>query len=130
MSELFERATKQKLRFATARGNITTEDLWDLPLTGADVSLDNVAKMINQGLKASEEESFVVTKTKANTQLNLAMDITKHIIAVRLQEQEDRENAAARKERKSKILEILAKKEDDALEGKSVAALKKELAEL
>jgi hypothetical protein len=52
MSNLFERATRLKLRFSTNKNEITVEDLWELPLqskTGFD--LDNVAKRANAGNK-------------------------------------------------------------------------------
>lgn len=122
----FEQATRLKLRFDTAKGQLSTEDVWDLPLTSANgVSLDGLAKQLNKAVKESAEESFVVKKTKANAELELRFDIVKHIIAVRLKEAEDRANEAAVKAKKARILDIIANKEDDELASLPVSELKK-----
>lgn len=54
---LFELATRQKLRFASPKGLLTVEDLWDLPMTG-NTSLDSVSKLANRDVKVSAEESL------------------------------------------------------------------------
>lgn len=122
---MFDKATKLKLRWESAKGNLTTEDLWDLPLTG-QISLDSLAKAVNRKLKESEEESFVETRSKADATLDLKLDILKHIIAVKKEEREAilqaKENAVARE----KILRALAEKQDESLKGKS----EKELEEM
>lgn len=128
---MFEKASKLKLRFETERGNVTTEDLWDIPLVAPNnMSLDHIAKTLSRALKEDEEESFVIAKSTKNYDLELKFEIVKHIIKYKLQEKEKRENEAANKLKKEKILSILADKEDDALKGKSVASLKKMLDEL
>lgn len=66
----FEIASRLKLRFETAVGMISTEDLWTLPLTSnSKVSLDSLAVSLNKELKGSEE-SFV-TSTKKDEILKL-----------------------------------------------------------
>jgi hypothetical protein len=128
---MFEKASRKKLRFDTVKGLVTTEDLWDMPLTRADsFSLDDLAKSLNRALKESEEESFVVKKSSENTILDLKFSIVKHVIKTRLAEIEERENAAATKAKKEKILAIIADKEDDSLKDKSISALKKMVADL
>ena len=122
---MFEQAAKLKLRYETKRGNISTEDLWDLPLTStAGVSLDDLAKLLNKAVKDNEEESFVVKKSATNTILDLKFSIVKHVIEERLAEIERKADEAATKARKDKILGIIADKEDDELKGESIAKLK------
>ena len=128
---MFEKATRLKVRFATDKGNITIEDLWDLPLTSkTSTSLDSVAKSLNKSIKEEEEESFVVKKTAMNNITTLKFSIVKHVIAARLAEIEAKENDAIVKAKKEKIIGILAAKEDHLLETKSVAKLKEMLAEI
>ena len=122
---IFELATRNKMRFPF-KGLISVEDLWDLSLT----NLDNVFKTINAEAKKSEEESLLNTKSKADEELALKIDIVKHIVSVKLKEKEDRENAKAKKEMKQRLLEIKAKREDAALENMSDEDLNKMLAEL
>lgn len=127
----FEKASRLKLRFATNRGNVTTEDLWDLPLIGNNsVSLDHIAITLHRTIKEGGEESFVAKKSRINTVLELKLNIVKHIIKVKLDEVEVRENQATIKAKKEKILGIIADKEDENLKGESVDELKKMLADL
>lgn len=133
---MFEKASKLKLRFTTAIGNLTVEDLWDLPLTKESsptrdyVSLDDIARSASRDLKASEEESFVVKKTRDNKIQQLRMDIVKHVIEVKLANIEKAEKSAITKEKKAKILAMLANKEDEALAGKSTEELQELLDDL
>lgn len=127
---MFEEASKLKLRFQTSVGVLSVEDLWDLPLVSQGISLDNLAKLLNKAVKESEEKSFVVKKSTMNITLGLKFDIVKHIIKVKLEEAEASEKKEINKAKKEKILELLAKKKDDALEEKSEDELKELLEEL
>lgn len=128
---MFEKATRQKLRFLTLVGNLTTEDLWELPLTNPrGPSLDILAKDLNRQLKTDGEESFVVQKSNEDSVLNLKFSIVKHVIKIKLDEAITAGEAAATAAKKEKILSILADKEDETLKGKSADELKSLLAEL
>ena len=129
---MFEKASRLKLRFSTALGNATIEDLWDMPLISrkAGASLDDLAKSLNRSIKDGEEESFVTQKSAANTVLSLKFDIVKHVIKVKLEEAEASEKATEIKAKKEKILSIIADKEDEALKGKSATELKELLSGL
>lgn len=121
---LFEKASRQKLRFDTVKGSLTIEDLWDLPLTSQrGASLDEIAKGLNRELKDTAQESFVLPATTTNTLAQLKFDIVKHVIDVR-----QAENAAAlvkreAAEKKQRILGIIAKKQDEKLENTSLEEL-------
>ena len=57
---LFEYATRTVLRFASTRGLISVEQLWDVPLRSNDgFDLDAIARSLSQELKSVSEESFV-----------------------------------------------------------------------
>ena len=130
---MFEKATRQQLRFNTKKGLLSTEDLWTLPLksnSSNQVDLDEVAKTVHQELKTSEEISFVAPVTAISTAAQLKMDIVKHIIAVKLAEKAVSEKAKETKEKKQKILEAIARKQDEALVNSSVEDLQKMLESL
>lgn len=129
---IFEQASRQALRFSSNRGELSTEQLWDLPLTSRNgFDLDSVAKEVNQRLKAVTEESFVVKTTNpAKDSLELKLEILKHIIASKQQEAEDRRNASARAAQRQKLKDILAEKQDGALKELTVEEIQKQLAEL
>ena len=124
-TNIFEYATRNKVRFPF-KGMISVEDLWDLSL----VNLDSIYKMLNKQVKQSEEESLLNTKTNVDTELEVQIAIVKHIVSVKLEEQNAREQAAAKKAQKQKIMAIIASKEDEALHNSSVDDLKKMLDEL
>lgn len=128
---IFEQATRGKLRFPSTKGMLTVEDVWILPLTSTrSDSLDSLAKAANAEVKAGEEESFVEVKTTSNTIAQLQLDILKHIIAIRLQENKDKAEAAERKAKKEQILSLIANKENEALANKSTDELQALLAKL
>lgn len=129
---LFEIATRKKLRFPSLKGELTVEQLWDLPLSSrVGLDLDNIAKAVNKDLKAEEEDSFVKTSTNPQRgDLQLKLDILKHIIAVK---QEDAERATRRQvnaQERQKLQELLARKNDQELEGLSKEEIEKKLAAL
>lgn len=117
-----------KLRFDTAKGQLTVEDLWDLPLTSeAGVSLNGIAISVNKELQASQEKSFVENKSKNSDILELRLEILKTVIADRIKQNELDRTAAARKIQRDKIVGILADKQDEALVNKSPEELQEML---
>lgn len=121
---MFEKASKLGLRFATAMGNLTVEDLWHLPLVGVDVCLDNIAISLNKEVKDSREESFVVKKSTADVIPTLKLDIVKRVIEVKLEDAEKAAKAIDTKARKATILSALAAKQNDDLKEMSQEDLK------
>lgn len=124
---MFEKATRLKLRFSTPVGPVVAEDLWDLPLTSTRgrPNLDDVARDLHKQLKSGDDVSFVTKAQKSDEIVQLKFDIVKHIIDVRLVENE----AAAKKkeiaEKKQQILGLIANKENAALAEKPIEELRK-----
>lgn len=129
---IFEFATRRALRFPSKRGLLTTEQLWELPLTASDnMSLDGVARAANASLKEFNEESFVTPKPTAGKQeAQVRLDIVKHIIQVKLEEAEKARTAKARAEERQRLLAIMGDKQEAELRGLSMADLQKRLDEL
>ncbi len=129
----FEKAVRLKLRFTSPQGNLTAEDLWDLPLTSTrqnSANLNNVAKDISRQLKDAGEEDFVTPKVGADEVLQLKLEIVKRVILVKQEENAALRAAAERKEKKEKLLELIARKQDQALEGKPLEELQAMVASL
>lgn len=125
MSSMFEKAVKGKYRFPY-KGQISAEDLYDLPL-GA---LDTVFKALNAEVKKTDEESLLQTKTAEDDILSTKIEIVKYIFNEKLKEKKNRQEAAERKEKKQKIMQIIATKQDEALRNASVEDLQKMLDDL
>lgn len=115
----FEQGSRLKVRFSTAIGLLTQEDLWDLPLESkSKVNLDGIAIGLNREIKDTKEESFI-SKSKVNPVTELKLEIVKHIIEVKMREADERLKARFKSEQKAKIATILNRKEDEALESLS-----------
>jgi len=104
--------------------------LWDIPLTGNGANLDDIAKGLYRKLNTDYVESFVVKVKTQDVLTQLAFDIVTHIINVRLEVAEKAERAVALREKKQKIMSIMAMKEDQSLRESSMEDLRKMLDEL
>lgn len=121
---MFEQAARLKLRFETPKGLLSAEDLWDLPLTSVrGVNLNDIAKGLNRELKNTDDEDFVNKPAIGNTILKLRFDIVKHVIDVRLAENEAARLVAEKREKKARLTELIAQKQDEQLAQKSVEEL-------
>ena len=124
MANLFEIASRAKYRFPY-KGLISTEDLWDL----SPAQLDTIYKTLNKNAKVQGEESLLNEATVDTTLTNM-VEIVKHIFNVKREEAEARKTAAANAEKRRRLMEIIAQKQDEALLNMSEADLQKMLEEL
>ena len=130
---MYKFAAKNKLRFSSVRGDLTAEQLFDLPLKSPNgFDLNTVAKEINGELKATGEESFVedTTNDPRREALVVSLEIVKDVIKTKQEENSARLNKLKRTEERRKILDALSAKKDQALTAASVEELEKKLAEL
>ncbi len=112
---IFEKATKQALRFPSTRGGLTVEQLWTLPLvssiSGGD-TLDSIAVIIHKELQLMGETSFVEEKPKpTKTKLNLMMKIIKHIIEEKQSEAREAREGLIRAAKKERLIKALSTEE-------------------
>lgn len=125
INELFIVASRQKFRFPF-KGVATVEDLWDLSVR----DLDTIFKALNSQKKQEQEESLLAVKSKEESVLEAKIEIVKYIVATKLAEAEQKSIRAEQREKKNRIAEILADKQDEELRGKSVEELQKMLGEM
>ena len=123
---IFEKASKAKLRFSTSRGQLSTEDLWDLSLE----SLDQIAVAIDKALETAGKKSFIGKRDTTNTTLELQLEILKHIIEVKLAEKDAKAKRVERNAQLTQLKELAASKSTEALQGKSLEEINKMIAEL
>lgn len=122
---LFENATRNRYRF-NYKGVMTVEDLWSLRVE----DLDAIFKMLNRQKKTADEDSLLATKSAEDQDLANKIDIVRYIVSVKLAEAAERVSAAEKKAQRDKIMEIVAKKKDKALEDMGIEDLMKKLEEL
>lgn len=126
IEKLFITGLKKKYRFKTSKpvagGQIMIEDLFDLSLP----ALDSIAQALNAEVKASGEESFIKTRTAANTDLNNRFEIVKYVIKMKLDEEEVKENVKRRKIEEQELLSLIQEKQQEEKRSKSLEELTKE----
>lgn len=122
---LFEIATRNRYRF-NYKGVMSVEDLWSLRVE----DLDAIFKMLNRQKKTADEDSLLATKSAEDQDLANKIDIVRYIVSVKLAEAAERVSAAEKKVQRDKIMEIVAKKKDKALEDMGIEDLMKKLEEL
>ena len=129
---VFEKATRLKLRFDTGKGQLTVEDLWDLPLTSTinKANLDEIARSLHKQLKNDDDVSFVDKDKKSDAIVQLKFDIVKHIIEVRLEENEKKAAARANSAKRQVLLQALAERETEDLKNKTPEEIRAMLADL
>lgn len=120
---MYKEATRKKLRWTTAKGVLSVEQLWDLSL----IQLNEIAKSLNKSLKESKEEDFITIKSKEDAELSLRFNIVKDIIDSKLKEKEEEAVKVEKAQKRQQILELIYKKQNEVLESKSLEELKKEL---
>lgn len=124
-TNIFEAASKNKYRYPY-KGMITTEDLWDL----TQAQLDAIYKALNKGVSEAQVSSLMHKVTEVDAELLNKIEIVKYIFNAKEAEAEARKNDAAKHAKKQRILDILAQKQEDALQNMSEDDLKKMLDEL
>ena len=130
---IFQQASRSKLRFATQLGNLSTEDLWDLPLTSAKgVSLKSIATDLQLQISAQplKELDFFDVVEATDSTLQLRFDIVKHIVTTRVAESRDKSAEAAKETKRAQLQALINDKLQDELKGKSIDELQAELASL
>ena len=130
MNELFLKASRLKLRFDSPKGQLTVEDLWDIPLTSATgkPNLNDIARELHGKVKV-EIVSFVEPAVKNDID-ELRFEIVKHVITVRVAERDVAAKAQLVAEQKQQIMSLIKQKEVEQLGASSIDDLKALLASL
>lgn len=133
MSKALQRVIRNKIRFLTTQGQLSVEDLWDLPLTSrtGKANLNEIAKYLDNKITAGGEKTFVASESAAvDPDVKAAFDVVIEIIKTKEAEAEARRNAQVKAERRQKILAALENRENEDLAGKSAQELQAMLDEV
>lgn len=130
INNMFEMASQFKFRYPW-KGTITTEDLWDLN----QGQLDVVYQALSKELKTCQEGDSLLSTKPANLfnkeqDLTCKIEIVKYIFNCKQQAAEFHRMEAERAAKKQHILEVLAEKQENALQNMSEEDLKKMLDDL
>jgi len=119
---IFMRAAKKKLRFNTDRGTLSAECLWDIhleELNALTVELKDVASK-------SDDSGYLeaLTAKASDSDDKLRFQVAEATILARVEEVKAREQSAENKQKRERLLAIIASKEAQELEGTDIDALR------
>lgn len=129
---MYKKASQQKLRIATIRGMLSVEQLWDLPKEEIGQLAVALRKRIKdaRGINGDSELDFLQPAEHAEeTTDELTFRILKDIYQTLQTNEDSARRLAAKRQRNRKLLEVIARKQDQELEGKSIEELEKMLEE-
>ena len=130
---MYKFAVQSKLRFPSSKGDLTVEQLFDMPLkSNSGFDLDNVARNIFNDIKAIGEESFVDSNNNNPRKklLENSLEIVKDVIATKQAENSLRLNKIKKTEERKKILDAMAAKKEQQLSQASLEELEAKLSAL
>jgi hypothetical protein len=133
MSEdLFLRATRAHIRFPSSVGLLSTEDLWDLPLTSKrsqQASIENIGRDL-LAKQASLQQGSILQSAEPSDERNrvdLAVEVLRTIARFKEDEIKAKTEEAARRAKRQELLEAIQSRE---LQELPLDDLRKRLADL
>ena len=124
---MYKKAARMKLRVATNRGNLSVEQLYDL--SKEEIGQLAIAYRPKKPID-DEELAFLKQETSAEeTPEQLSFRILKDIYLTKQAEEDKAHRRAEVRQRNRKLLEVIARKQDEALESKSIEELEAMLEE-
>ncbi len=121
IEQIFQKASRIKLRVQTSKGNLSVEDLWDLSIS----ELDKIAVRLEEESKETTK-SFIRTSRKSSVK-QLRFDIVLHILRTKVTEDEEARKKASKAQSNQRIMELIRQKQDQQLADLSVEELEKML---
>ena len=117
--ENFKQATKEKLRFQTNKGLLSTEQLWDLSLA----ELDALAVELQEKYEESGKKSFLVKRSVKDKTAKLRFDVVLDVLQTKSDEMEEAKQKAEDKKHNEEIMQLIVEKQKEGLKGKSIKQL-------
>lgn len=103
IEKMFETAARGKVRFYY-KGVLSTEDIYDLSM----VEINEIYQELNRELKSMEVDSLIGQHAD-NEILKLKIAILKYVFDTKKAKRKEIEDSQARKAKKQKLLEIMAR---------------------
>lgn len=120
---MYKKASQLKLRFEIVKGSLSAEQLWDLSMSDLSGAIKKVKKILKKS--DDDELSFLEDGNVPDTLNELRFAILKDVYLTRKKEAEDAMTELDKKQHNQKILELIASKKNEELQGKSVEELEK-----
>lgn len=123
-TNIYKYAAKNGLRFVSPRGRLTVEDLFRLSLEDLDAIYRSLKK-----LEKDRAEVSLLSDEGKDEGLEVSIKIIEDVYATRKADADELKAEKASEDRRRRIAELIAEKEDEGLKAMSIEDLKKMLAE-
>lgn len=132
MEKTLLKALRSKVRFATNRGPMTIEQLFEMPLTSRDdFNLEMVAQAVHTELEKAGAKSFVGSKSNPKkVELQVKMDIVIWVIQIKEAENEAKRDKVSKDAQRELLRQALANAQSSALSEMTVEQIQAKLKEL
>lgn len=116
IDNIFLTASRSKLRFPSVIGQLTVEDLWDIPLTTASArkaSIENIGAALVARQSELQGANFLTTTTPSpeKAQVDLAVAILRKVAEIRQAENAEKTMAAARESERRRLDDLIRQRE-------------------
>ena len=118
---MYKKASIKKLRFTTTKGNLSVEQLWGLTMTELKTLIKSLHKLIKK--EDDDDLAFLEEDKVSYSDDQLRYDIAVDVYKTKQAELQQKHEDAEKKARNQHIAEIIARKQDEALESKSIEEL-------
>lgn len=106
--QIFIQATRENVTVPTSKGNLTPQQLWQLPVESArNLSLDAIYQELDAEREKTRGRSLVNSKTTANALLDLQVAMVKYIAETKMAEATLNEEQKAKQSRKAELEQML-----------------------
>ena len=119
--DIYKQAVMMGLRFPTTKGSLSTEQLYQLTQTDLTNAIRNQKKVLKKN--DDDELGFLDDTSKVDVVEQLKFDLLKDVYLTKKAQNDALRTAKETKEHNQKILGLIAKKQEDALEGKTMEEL-------
>lgn len=125
--EIYKKATRKKLRFQTAKGLFSIEQVWGMSMSALEAELKSLNKEINEQSTGSLD--FLDGNDTVDPDLRLRFNIMKDIYLTKKAELDKAAKAKETREHNQRVMEAYYKAKNKELENKNPEEILKEIKE-
>lgn len=126
LETLLVKAARKQWRFASNKGHLTFEDLWNLKLE----DLDRIAVALDEKIQKGGRKSFITKRAESMSEEQGMLDLVTYVIETKVAEDDAAKERAARRSQREFLESLKQKKQIAALESLSAEEIDKQIAAL
>lgn len=123
--DIYKQAAMIGLRFTTSKGSLSAEQLYHLTQTDLTNAIRNQKKVLKK--TDDDDLGFLDTNSKVDATEQLRFDILKDVYITKKEAAEAARTALEKKANNQKIMELIKKKQEGAMENLTIEELEKML---